>query len=182
MAKELSYYQELEYKIEINPLSEEDGGGWLASHPDLNGCIADGESPEEAINNLKDAKTIWLMTAIKRGIEIPVPKHTVEEYSGKFTLRLPKSLHRELAETSREEGISLNQYLLSVISQRFSQKNLLNEVQKMISNNVNNSIHVIVDSSHHKGMDIPVRIDSYDDWEPFIQQSYKKNQPHFGRQ
>ncbi len=45
----------LDYAIRIEKLSAEDGGGYLATVPDLPGCMSDGETPEEALNNIQDA-------------------------------------------------------------------------------------------------------------------------------
>ena len=39
-------------------------------------------------------------------------KQSLEEYSGKLVLRLPRSLHKELKEAAAMEGVSLNQYML----------------------------------------------------------------------
>lgn len=56
---------------------------------------------------IQDAMRAWLETALEQGIEVPEPR-PAEEYSGKFVARVPKSLHRELAETAAREGVSLN--------------------------------------------------------------------------
>lgn len=50
-------------RIEIEPLSDEDGGGYLATLPDLPGCMSDGETPDEASANVQDAIKAWLATA-----------------------------------------------------------------------------------------------------------------------
>jgi len=64
----------LPYKIEITPLSKEDGGGYLAALPLLNGCQSDGHTPDEAINNLEEAQKAWITSALKHGDSIPVPQ------------------------------------------------------------------------------------------------------------
>lgn len=51
------------YRIIIDPLSDEDGGGYLATVPDLPGCTSDGATPEEAVENIQDAIEQWLDTA-----------------------------------------------------------------------------------------------------------------------
>jgi predicted HicB family RNase H-like nuclease len=56
----------------------------------------------------------WLTTALDRGIAIPEP----ETFSGKFVLRVPKSLHRKLAENARRENLSLNQFLIYLITEQ----------------------------------------------------------------
>jgi predicted RNase H-like HicB family nuclease len=63
----------LEYPVIVSPLSEEDGGGFLATVPDLPGCMSDGETPAEAIENVQDAIQEWLHLARKLGREIPAP-------------------------------------------------------------------------------------------------------------
>ncbi|MED0687942.1 type II toxin-antitoxin system HicB family antitoxin [Anoxybacillus ayderensis] len=129
----IEYYMGLAYRINLEPIPEEDGGGWLATIPELKGCMSDGETPEEAIKNLQDAKFEWLMEAIERGITISLPcKSDDEEYSGKFTLRLPKSMHKQLAQEAKEEGVSLNQYILHLISYNKGQRNVINELMKEI--------------------------------------------------
>jgi antitoxin HicB len=64
---------QLRYPVLIEPLSEEDGGGFLATVPDLPGCMSDGETPAEAIENVQDAIEEWLHLARKLGREIPTP-------------------------------------------------------------------------------------------------------------
>jgi antitoxin HicB len=120
MTKELDKYKKLKYCVKITPISEEDGGGWLAEIPELKGCMTDGDTPEEAIKNIEDAKLAWVSTALKRGQIIPLPNtDDNNDYSGKFTLRLPKFLHKELTIAAQKDDISLNQYILSLLSLNF---------------------------------------------------------------
>lgn len=111
------------YSVNLIRLSEEDGGGWLADVPELKGCLADGNTPQEALDNLKEVIETWLEVAIEEGKKIPDPRIYVnDDYSGKFTLRLPKTLHRELANEADREGVSLNQYILSLVTYNFGKK------------------------------------------------------------
>ena len=68
----------LEYPVIVSPLSDEDGGGFLATVPDLPGCMSDGETPAEAIENVQDAIEEWLDLARKMGREIPVASQVSE--------------------------------------------------------------------------------------------------------
>lgn len=111
--KTLDDYLLLSYRMEIIEDCEE--GGFVVSFPDLPGCITCGETIEEAINNAKDAKKAWLEVALEEGLEIYEPE-SLERYSGQFKLRIPKSLHRTLAEHSKREGISMNQYCLYLLT------------------------------------------------------------------
>ena len=104
---------ELPYKMKIVPDKEE--GGFIASFPDLPGCITVGDSIEDVIQNIVDAKRAWLESELEMGAMIPEPEE-LKEYSGQFKLRLPKSLHKQLAEHSRSEGVSMNQYCVYLLS------------------------------------------------------------------
>jgi antitoxin HicB len=68
----------LKYPVLISPLSEDDGGGFLATVPDLPGCMSDGETPAEAIENVQDAIEEWLDLARKLGREIPTPSDVTQ--------------------------------------------------------------------------------------------------------
>ena len=72
---------------------------------------------EGALAAAEDAKRAWLTAAIEDGYPIPEPE-TDEAYSGQFKLRIPKSLHRQLALQSKREGISMNQYCVYLLSQQ----------------------------------------------------------------
>jgi predicted RNase H-like HicB family nuclease len=64
----------LRYKIELTPLSRQDGGGFLATIPLLKGCQSDGETPDQAIQNLREAQKAWFSSALKHGDPIPTPE------------------------------------------------------------------------------------------------------------
>ena len=111
--KTVDYYMELPYRMEIVP--DKDEGGFVATFPELPGCITVGETIEEVIQNIVDAKRAWLESELEIGAMIPEPED-LKEYSGQFKLRLPKSLHKQLAEHSRSEGVSMNQYCVYLLS------------------------------------------------------------------
>jgi predicted RNase H-like HicB family nuclease len=116
MKKTIDYYLSLPYRLEIVPDAEE--GGFGARFPELPGCITCAETLEDVVKNAEDAKRIWLETAIEEGIDIVEPGKGsyLLEYSGQFKLRIPKSLHKSLAEHAKQEGISMNQYCLYLLS------------------------------------------------------------------
>lgn len=109
----LDEYMKLPYKMEIVPDVEE--GGYVVSFPELPGCFSVGEKMEDTIANALDAKKAWLEAALEEGITISIPEKK-EEYSGQFKLRMPKSLHKQLAEKSKKEGISMNQYCVYLLA------------------------------------------------------------------
>jgi len=96
-------------------VEDKDEGGFVVSYPDLPGCITCGETIEAAISNAVDAKKAWIEVALESGIEIHEPE-SLDGYSGQFKLRIPRSLHKTLAEHSKREGISMNQYCLYLLS------------------------------------------------------------------
>lgn len=111
--KTLNDYMELSYRMEI--MEDKDEGGFVLSYPELPGCITCGETLEIAIANAQDAKKVWIEAALEEGISIYEP-NKLEDYSGQFKLRMPRSLHRLLAEHSKREGISMNQYCVYLLS------------------------------------------------------------------
>ncbi len=111
--KTLNDYMKLNYRMEI--VEDKDEDGFVVSYPELPGCITCGETIESAVANALDAKKAWLKAAIDEKIEIYEPD-SLENYSGQFKLRMPRSLHRSLAEHSKREGISMNQYCIYLLS------------------------------------------------------------------
>lgn len=109
----LNDYMKMSYRMEI--VADREEGGYVVSFPDLPGCITCGETMETALSNAEDAKKAWLEAALEEGIKIQEPDD-LKGYSGQFKIRLPKSLHRSLAEHSKEEGISMNQYCVYLLS------------------------------------------------------------------
>lgn len=116
--KDLNYYMKLNYKIEI--IREEEGNGYVLHCPELPGCITCADTPEEGFVLIEDAKKAYFIACIEDGIEIPEPLK-LEDYSGQFKLRIPKTLHKKLAEKAKAEGISMNQYCLYLLSGNITQ-------------------------------------------------------------
>ena len=111
--KTLNDYMALPYRLEI--VEDQEEGGYVVSYPDLPGCITCGDTIEEAMNNAKDAEKAWIEAALEEGMEINEPD-SIEDYSGQFKLRIPKTLHRTLALRARKEEISMNQYCVYLLS------------------------------------------------------------------
>src|SRR5438093_10870955 len=88
-------------------VADEDGV-FVASVPELEGCFADGDSVKEALANLEQVLREWLELALEEGAAIPDPRRQSSElYSGRFSVRIPRSLHRALSERAAAEGSSL---------------------------------------------------------------------------
>jgi predicted RNase H-like HicB family nuclease len=111
--KNIEYYMNLKYRMEI--IEDQDEGGYVAYYPELPGCMTCAETVEEVITELQDAKREWITAMLEDGMDIAEPDD-LSNYSGQFKLRIPKSLHKALAEQSKREGISMNQYCVYLLS------------------------------------------------------------------
>jgi antitoxin HicB len=111
--RNLEDYLDLNYRFFLR---KDGDGDYVAEVDELPGCIADGATPDEAISHLRDAMKSWMASRIDAGLDIPEPRST-SEYSGRFVVRMPKTLHRKLSEMADSEGVSLNQYVVSLLSE-----------------------------------------------------------------
>jgi antitoxin HicB len=126
MIKTVEEYLALPYTIEITP----DDGSFFVKVKELEGCMSVGETRTDALAMIEDAMQEWFTVAIEDGIDIPLPESLQEDrYSGKFPLRLPKVLHRKLAEAAEQNKVSLNQYLVMLLSE----KHALHQVKKLLT-------------------------------------------------
>ena len=105
------------YPFELSPLSEKDGGGWLIVFPDFPGAVmSDGETPEEALANGRDALESVIAVYKEDGRELPVPSGS-GGVSGKFNLRTPKRLHAMLNRAAKQEGVSMNTLAIALLAE-----------------------------------------------------------------
>lgn len=105
----------LAYRMEI--IEDKDEGGYVLTFPDLPGCLTCADSLSELFESAKDAKQTWIEGMLEDGKPIPLPSD-IQSYSGQFKLRLPKSLHKSLSMHAKEEGISMNQYCIYLLSKQ----------------------------------------------------------------
>ncbi|MEI7885505.1 MAG: toxin-antitoxin system HicB family antitoxin [Clostridia bacterium] len=108
-------YMNLPYSYVIKTISDENGTYFHGTILELEGCQSKGETFEETYNSLRKVMKQYLAIKLEHGFVIPKPLE-LENYSGKFLVRLPKSLHRRLAVEAEKEGVSLNQYALYKLS------------------------------------------------------------------
>lgn len=112
LAETLEHYLSLSYPYE---LVRDEEGVFVASHPDLLGCLAQGETANEAVANLDEARQAWISHRFEMGL--PIPEPVDEDYSGKFLLRMSPALHSALAREARRQQLSLNQLISNVLSE-----------------------------------------------------------------
>lgn len=126
--KNLAYYENLKYPIEIL----EDDDAYVASVPDLPGCVAYGDTVEQVLESLRSVKKLWLEGRLDAGLSIPEPTE-LDEYSGKFVLRITRGLHKALQREAQRQGVSLNQYIGQILAERHKLVDLDRTVQDAVS-------------------------------------------------
>lgn len=104
--------------------SDEDEG-YIAVIPGIRGLSAFGGSPQEALAELKTAAHAYFQSLKKAGKPLPVLAKAAL-FSGQLRLRMPKSLHAELSQAAENEGISLNTYLVTLLTREHTRREVLN--------------------------------------------------------
>lgn len=132
--KNVDYFKKLNYKMtfEFDP----EDGGYIVKFPELPGCIADGSTPDKALKNAIEVKNEWLETALESGWTIPEPA-IPSKSTGRVTLRIPKYVHERIIERADQEGVSLNQLMLSYISEGIERSTAKTYFEKAIEQNAN---------------------------------------------
>ena len=135
LKKDLEYYMKLNYPLEVIQVPEDEGGGFIITIPALGRASmnAHGETFEEALTLLNEIKKESFARWLDEGLPIPDPAdETDEEYSGRFVLRIPKFLHRMLAERAERENVSLNSLINTLLTLALSEANTVDKVKDMI--------------------------------------------------
>lgn len=106
-----------DYKVEITKITEAAGGGYIAHIPELD-CFGDGETAEAAIADVYAVAEDLIEIAMEDGKEIPMPQYyqDLDEYSGKLSIRLPKTLHKQVSRRAKAEDCSINQLILTYVA------------------------------------------------------------------
>lgn len=109
-----------------------DSGNWVAEVTDLPGCLGVGDTPEEALKVAKGFIKDWIDEARAQGWDVPEPTKR-SEASGKFVVRLPRSLHARLQELSEIEATSLNQLVVSLLSEHTTYREFTANLEKFLA-------------------------------------------------
>lgn len=107
--------------------SDEDNS-FVATIPGVGGLSALGATREEALSELRVAAEAYFEALKAAGKPLPLPEK-VTSYSGQLRLRMPKSLHAALSHEAEDANISLNTYIVSLLSERRIEQKLLNRIQ-----------------------------------------------------
>lgn len=108
-------YVDQPYNIIVRAIHDEAGSYYVANVLEFDGCIATGDTKEEAYESVYEVLEGFIEDMLEDGDPIPEPVGD-ETFSGNLRVRLPKSLHRQLSQSAKIEGISLNQYLINKLS------------------------------------------------------------------
>lgn len=117
--KGLDYYLSLPYTVVLRRDNE---GDWIARVDELQGCVAHGPTEADALATLHEIKRAWIEDAIESGDVIPEPVGEEELPSGKWVQRVPRTLHKKLADLARKENVSLNQLATSILAEAAGRK------------------------------------------------------------
>ena len=101
------------YPYTVVPDTEE--GGFVIDFPDLPGCMTQVEDASEIAAMADEVRRLWITSQWRHGERIPEPPLPAT-HSGKFMVRLPRSLHRDLARSAEREGTSLNAYVTALLA------------------------------------------------------------------
>lgn len=113
---EVEQYASLPYQTVIEKWDDGDGPYYVAKILEFPGCMIHGDTPEEALRDLEGAKRDWLKTSLQLKHKIPRPLST-HSYSGRILVRVTPTTHEELVRIAELEGVSLNQYMNTVLAQ-----------------------------------------------------------------
>lgn len=126
--KPLEYYLSLKYPMHV--IADDVTDSYVVMFPDLPGCMTQVDSLDELAEMAEEARILWIETEYEDGDPIPLPSYP-PEYSGKFNLRIPRSLHQRLAESAEREGVSLNQYVTSLLAENNAYRRVEQRIDEM---------------------------------------------------
>jgi predicted RNase H-like HicB family nuclease len=112
-------------------IPDEESGTYTALILEFPGCIAQGDTPQEAYEYLEDAAKDWIAATLDLKQEIPSPSQSLT-FGGKILLRLPKNLHRQLTLIAEREGVSLNQFIVSALAEKVGAFTLYDQLIKKL--------------------------------------------------
>ena len=110
--RSVSDYLSLPYSFHVMP----DDDGFYVEIEEIPSVCGSGKTLHAAYADARKCQEKWLADAIKSGSKVPEPL-SLREFNGQFALRMPRSLHRAIAEEAEYEGVSMNQYLNILITE-----------------------------------------------------------------
>jgi antitoxin HicB len=117
--QEADRYLRQPYARMILPESDGSFRGEIMEFP---GCIATGDTAPETLTTLEEVARSWLVSALERGQNIPVPIDNNNDFSGRLVIRIPKSLHKKATFIAEREGVSLNHFITTSLSESVGER------------------------------------------------------------
>jgi len=117
--KNIDYYMELSY---TTVLRRDPDGDVVARIQELPGCSTHGKNNQDALENLKEAQRLWIEDCLDAGDPVPEPEKDDSLPSGKWVQRVPRSLHKQLQQHAKSQGVSLNQLVTSLLSESITSR------------------------------------------------------------
>lgn len=126
----------------VRRLAPDPSGGYTATIHELPGCIAEGDSAEEALSQLELTAASWIEAAEANGYPI-TPPIDYEGASGKVALRISKRLHQLAAERAELEGVSLNQFIGNALANYLGQQDGMRRIAKQLDSALAQGMHAV---------------------------------------
>lgn len=150
----------------VRRLQPDQSGGYTATIHEFPGCIAEGDTAEEAIANLESTAQSWILSAEANGYPV-APPVDFDGASGKIALRISRRLHRQAAERADMEGVSLNQFIGNALASYLGQQDGMARLVKELDNTLQRTIHAVhvsiyrVQEQTSAGVYLPKMFDAY---------------------
>ncbi len=135
--KGVEYYLALKYPVTLRELSEDEGGGFLATIPILGEktFLADGATPAEALEALDELRQELIPNLVSRGVAISEPNAQADEaesYSGSLMLRVSRQLHGRLVAAAKRNGISLNKFAAELLASGLGERSAIEDIRNQV--------------------------------------------------
>ena len=136
------------YKMEIYCIETTEGLQWNVEFPEVPGCGGAGDTVDEAIQDARINLSVHLDYLREEGLPVPVPclSLPIAEFSGKLSLRIPRSLHKKIAEYAQKEDVSINSYINNALSEYMGQTKAFDAIRKDLVESLQQNTYNIITS------------------------------------
>lgn len=151
-SKTADYYLSLRYAVSLKELAPEDGGGYVASIPELGSKTfeAVGDTPQEALECLEEVRQTLIPRLVAEGVRLPEPKQEAEKecFSGNLMIRIPPALHGQLAAYSKRANVSINKLATQYLAQGLATSTIGDEMRSVLRDAVAEQTRDVAEEVH----------------------------------